>query len=538
MVRHSSGTNASPNVKRCASGVNLTPAPDHQVPDQIGDCYEKSADINERRRGLKVLWDPGHSDFLGFSVDNTMPNGDGTLHKTVGMLFRAGCAVMVRKSGKTTIRKQVATCYQLVGCIHYFGSLQLGSVAALGRDLESLIFMMHGSEKHNFALLSCTEVQRKLTMGERTKTRWWGDANMHARPKAARRVWRFATRATITLLRRRPFPSRSLRYCLPIDHTCAEHVYRASVVAFESVYQTLNMATTQASTRRKSARSGDGEEDARPQKKPRVEESVQPNARKAPQKKAQAGTHTRPPAACRTALCGMEKGYRRAGSVGLTCATAYDEDADGFTFRKRPKAAPKAKQVVEEQVAHNAPKSASRGRAKRTSADAIDEAPTKRRSARLSGESAQDEQQQGNDAAAKSIKKQPRLSQDPPRLTPAPHDGPLHVEKKRETKIALPFADTPIINRNRELRDISNSSRRRSSSGMRGRRASSLMDSGTSSAMPHGEVKTEEFYKHINQDLPEPTRMRQLLTWCGTRALSELPKSRASGHFNAIRAGM
>jgi kinetochore protein Mis13/DSN1 len=44
------------------------------------------------------------------------------------------------------------------------------------------------------------------------------------------------------------------------------------------------------------------------------------------------------------------------------------------------------------------------------------------------------------------------------------------------TKIALPFADTPIIRRNKEMRK----GERRSSLGMRGRRASSLIDSGTS----------------------------------------------------------
>lgn len=43
------------------------------------------------------------------------------------------------------------------------------------------------------------------------------------------------------------------------------------------------------------------------------------------------------------------------------------------------------------------------------------------------------------------------------------------------TKITLPFADTPIIRRNKEMRD-----NRRSSLGMRGRRASSLIDSGKS----------------------------------------------------------
>lgn len=51
---------------------------------------------------------------------------------------------------------------------------------------------------------------------------------------------------------------------------------------------------------------------------------------------------------------------------------------------------------------------------------------------------------------------------------------------KETTKIALPFADTPIIRRNQEMRKGSDGSSRRSSLGMRGRRASSLIDSGTS----------------------------------------------------------
>jgi len=41
--------------------------------------------------------------------------------------------------------------------------------------------------------------------------------------------------------------------------------------------------------------------------------------------------------------------------------------------------------------------------------------------------------------------------------------------------------------------------------------------------MPHDDVEPKEFYKHIESGLPEPRRMRQLLTWCGTRALIEKP---------------
>ena len=42
-------------------------------------------------------------------------------------------------------------------------------------------------------------------------------------------------------------------------------------------------------------------------------------------------------------------------------------------------------------------------------------------------------------------------------------------------------------------------------------------------ALPHEGVDTREYYKHIESGLPEPRRMRQLLTWCGTRALGDKP---------------
>ena len=97
-------------------------------------------------------------------------------------------------------------------------------------------------------------------------------------------------------------------------------------------------------------------------------------------------------------------------------------------------------------------------------------------------------------------------------------DGPV-----QSAKIALPMSDTPIINRNKEMRK-KGTGNRRSSLGSRGRRASSLIDNGQT-ALPHREVKPAEFYKHIEADgLTEPRRMKQLLTWCGERALSEKPR--------------
>lgn len=59
------------------------------------------------------------------------------------------------------------------------------------------------------------------------------------------------------------------------------------------------------------------------------------------------------------------------------------------------------------------------------------------------------------------------------------HTRPVEITFD-ETKIALPFADTPIIRKNRDMRRGTQGGSRRSSLGMRGRRASSLIDAGRS----------------------------------------------------------
>ncbi|KAJ5051895.1 uncharacterized protein L3040_001658 [Drepanopeziza brunnea f. sp. 'multigermtubi'] len=101
--------------------------------------------------------------------------------------------------------------------------------------------------------------------------------------------------------------------------------------------------------------------------------------------------------------------------------------------------------------------------------------------------------------------------------------GSFVDHSKQSTTIALPFSDTPIINRNKELRKKGGKGPRRSSLGLRGRRASSLIDNGHS-AIPHREVETSEFYKHIEAEgLSEPRRMKQLLTWTGERCMGEKP---------------
>jgi kinetochore protein Mis13/DSN1 len=123
----------------------------------------------------------------------------------------------------------------------------------------------------------------------------------------------------------------------------------------------------------------------------------------------------------------------------------------------------------------------------------------------------------------------------------AAQSTPMDIDKVQRAddisagkKIALPFSDTPIINRNKEMRKKTGN--RRSSVGMRGRRASSLIESGHS-AIPHREVSASEFYKHIEADgLSEPRRMKQLLTWCGERSLVEKPPL-GSLNSNAILGG-
>jgi len=167
----------------------------------------------------------------------------------------------------------------------------------------------------------------------------------------------------------------------------------------------------------------------------------------------------------------------------------------------------------------------------------------KRRKDRSSSEVKQDQggerypknpQQPEKDQEGERYPKNPQPEQDPQRNHSHSYETTFDA-----TKIALPFADTPVIRRNKEMRKTNNA--RRSSLGLRGRRASSLIDTGKSNgkrslpseayamadideALPHDEVESAEFYKHIESEgLSEPRRMKQLLTWCGTRALGEKP---------------
>lgn len=247
-----------------------------------------------------------------------------------------------------------------------------------------------------------------------------------------------------------------------------------------------------------------------------------------------------------------------------------------------------------------------------------------RRSNRLSNDKAPEAE-----AAARSSPHKPAHAKSHANTKPSPSPEkarPLTVEKKRKhgangveeqktLTIALPFADTPVMRRNKEMRKNSAENHRRSSAGMRGKRASSLIDEGrghgespqevanssltplqaqgslvyhdpavdhertrfefelqtpvssdlehlrlfqetcffaedfladdfSTIALPHAEVPTSEFFKHISADLTEPRRMRCLLGWCGTRSLPPKPtppnqnSPGAKAEFQALQAGV
>ncbi|KAE8853386.1 hypothetical protein PTNB73_02290 [Pyrenophora teres f. teres] len=251
-------------------------------------------------------------------------------------------------------------------------------------------------------------------------------------------------------------------------------------------------------------------------------------------------------------------------------AAAYDEDDDGFQFSRRTSRrttkaniAPASELIPEEKPAIpvRAPetqqvKTTSRQKKKKSIA-AIDpetsDSGRRRRSARISGDREQLEVRpkvpHPPPAKPRTKKAAPAEKERKKQITPAPEIQPepkaayaavqtptgARRRDPNAQRIMLPFADTPVITRNKEMRKGNKDGPRRSSTGLRGRRASSLIDSGQSNALPHSEVEARDFYKYIEQSLPEPRRMKQLLTWCGTRALPAKPSGNVK-NANAIMA--
>lgn len=199
----------------------------------------------------------------------------------------------------------------------------------------------------------------------------------------------------------------------------------------------------------------------------------------------------------------------------------YDEEVEGFHFTrtrsKRPrastsKAVPPPEPVIEEpepqRSKHTDRRDGESGteqkKPKRPKmsfstpkavAEKQQEKPKRRSSRRISGENGDEEKSasssQRDDEAAAATKKGKTDEPKHPSRNVTNGDsiddvqlvnGGEQLEKHFEaTKIALPFADTPVIRRNKEMRQAKGGKdERRSSLGMRGRRASSLIDSGNS----------------------------------------------------------
>lgn len=301
------------------------------------------------------------------------------------------------------------------------------------------------------------------------------------------------------------------------------------------------MATNRPTTRRRSVKQAFEDDDAPAPKRPRTEAN---------------GTSKRANGAKKTAK-----------------VAAYDENDDGFQFSRRTskrttkaQPTPAPEPIPEDEVAQPARSAEtqptkSTARRKQTTVTTIEfeagETQKRRRSTRLSADKEQLEvhpKATEPSTVRRTKKSAPAEKERKKQVTPAPEARPetksafvgvqtpthneLHVAKKRDPnaqRIMLPFADTPVINRNKEMRKGSKDGHRRSSTGLRGRRASSLIDSGMSNALPHSEVEVRDYYKYVEQSLPEPRRMKQLLTWCAHRALPEKPSGDVQ-NANAIMA--
>ncbi|TID18715.1 hypothetical protein E2P81_ATG05697 [Venturia nashicola] len=336
------------------------------------------------------------------------------------------------------------------------------------------------------------------------------------------------------------------------------------------------MQSTQRPSRRRTTRHLFNDEDEPPAKRSKVEENTAANAGS-----KQANGKVQVPKAKRP-------------------KRAYDEDADGFQFTRKTRS--KADEPVSGSTKTRETAATKRKKDSMlySGSSETEQPGNRRRSARLSTD--KDTLPRPKAPAAKptrtrkldepkppvpeksKVVKTSKMEAPRPKKPELDREGSpdvaptqLRVEKPRDgTKIALPFADTPVIRRNKEMRQQTKSKHRRSSTGLRGRRASSLIESGTSNgriihtystkyvsksaskivrfsslfseaesepqcdddddehteeyftndfldyvAVPHADVSITDFYKHIEQSLPEPRRMKQLLTWCGTRALPE-----------------
>ncbi|KAI0819262.1 Mis12-Mtw1 protein family-domain-containing protein [Trametes gibbosa] len=97
---------------------------------------------------------------------------------------------------------------------------------------------------------------------------------------------------------------------------------------------------------------------------------------------------------------------------------------------------------------------------------------------------------------------------------------PSSSRRNIDTVVPIAEQETPQIEKNKIMRG--DTGHRRRSSVSRGKRISSSFETTGVISHPHTSVSVTSFFKHIDAELPEPQRARQLLIWCSNRAMNEL----------------
>ncbi len=167
----------------------------------------------------------------------------------------------------------------------------------------------------------------------------------------------------------------------------------------------------------------------------------------------------------------------------LTGVASYDEEDDGFRFTRTRSKRVKAMRAVPEAVPENEDVSTAKGEEVGASNASTEAKPrAKRKSNDIAAPKEKGKAVEGpRPAQARKAAEAPRE-----RRSEESAAAPARVETITDEpqRIVLPFSDTPVIRRNKEFRQRASKGHRRSSTGMRGRRASSLIESGSDGMRP------------------------------------------------------
>ncbi|KAF9475965.1 hypothetical protein BDN70DRAFT_883059 [Pholiota conissans] len=113
--------------------------------------------------------------------------------------------------------------------------------------------------------------------------------------------------------------------------------------------------------------------------------------------------------------------------------------------------------------------------------------------------------------------------------TTAPLPDDEETQQERNKQLRQGAMDAITGNRGRSMEtDSSRGHRRKSSVGGRGKRTSTAFETTGVITQPHNSVSESSFYKHIDCDLPDSERVRQLLIWCSLRAAANPPPTSKS----------